>query len=276
MFLKGDFHIHTTASDGKLSPEDVILKAVEAGTDVIAITDHDTVDGLESAIEAGIKNNLKVIPGVELSTIHNGESIHILGYFKGSAYKNPELREFLNMMKNYRSIRAKKIVENLDTCFGIKLDYDEIYRKAKGIIARPHLAQAIIDSGYTNDWNYIFENLLGEDSPAYVPNKKISIPEGIELLRSYNAVVVLAHPVLIKHTPLEEIIKYDFDGMEALYPLNSDEDTEKLMRLAAAKNKLITAGSDFHGIDGDDKHGSIGSLPLTGKFLNAFITKLEI
>lgn len=276
MYLKGDFHMHTTASDGKLSPESLILEAVKSHTDIIAVTDHDTIDGLESAIAAGMKYNIKVIPGVELSTIHNGESIHILGYFKDNSYKNPDFKELLNEMKNYRAIRAKKIVENLDKYFNIKLDYDSINRKAKGIIARPHLAQAIIDSSYTNDWSYIFENILGEDSPAYVPNKKISIPEGIELLKSYNAIVVLAHPVLIKETPLEEIIKFDFDGIEALYYLNSPEDTEKLINLAKANNKLITSGSDFHGIESDTKHGSVGSIALTDKYLDDLLSKLNL
>jgi predicted metal-dependent phosphoesterase TrpH len=276
MYLKGDFHMHTTASDGKLSPEELVLKAVSCGVDIIAITDHDTIDALETCISLGKKNKLKIIPGVELTTVHNGESIHVLGYFRDESYKKPELKDFLNSIKNHRIVRGKKIIENLDTYFNIKIDYEEVLKKAKGIIARPHLAQAIIDSGYTKDWSYIFENILGENSPAYIPNKKITLQEGIDFLKSFNAITVLAHPVLIKETSIEELINFDFDGMEAIYPLNTEEDTKKLVSLAKANNKLITSGSDFHGIENDTKHGTIGSYPLEGYLLHEFLTQLKI
>ena len=276
MYLKGDFHMHTTASDGKLSPEVLIQRAVNSGLDIIAVTDHDTIDAIEKCISEGVKNNIKVIPGVELTTVHNDESIHLLGYFIGDSYKNPEVKEFLNSIKNHRAVRAKQIIKNLDAHFNIKIEYEDVLKNAKGIIARPHLAQAIIDSGYAKDFNYIFTHILSEDSPAFVPNKKITVQEGIDFLKTYNALVVLAHPVLIKDTPIEEMINFNFDGMEAIYPLNSEEDTKRYVTIAGQNNKFITCGSDFHGIENDAKHGNIGSLPLEGELLKEFLSKLKI
>jgi predicted metal-dependent phosphoesterase TrpH len=276
MYLKGDFHMHTTASDGKLSPEILIQRAVNSGLDIIAVTDHDTIDAIDKCISEGEKNNIKVIPGVELTTVHNGESIHLLGYFIGDSYKNPEVKEFLCSIKNHRETRAKKIIKNLDTHFNIKIEYEDVLKKAKGIVARPHIAQAIIDSGYAKDFNYIFTHILSEDSPAFVPNKKITVQEGIDFLKSYNALVVLAHPVLIKDTPIDEMVQFNFDGMEAIYPLNSEEDTKLYVNIARNNNKFITCGSDFHGIENDPKHGNIGSLPLEGELLKEFLSKLKI
>lgn len=275
MYLKGDFHIHTTASDGHLTSEKVVSLSKENGLDIIAITDHDTTAGVEKAISCGNALNLKVIPGIELSVLHKEESVHILGYFKDDSYKNNKLQNFLKDMHDYRIYRAKKIVENLETFFNIKIDYDKIYKSAKGVIARPHIASAILEAGYPYSWNYIFDNIINKESPAYVSNKKITISQGIALLKSFNAVVVLAHPILIKNSTVDELMEYDFDGIEALYYLNSAAQTEELKEKALKYNKLISAGSDFHGIpSGDTKHGTIGEVSLEGLELEKFITAI--
>jgi len=272
MYLKGDFHIHTTASDGHLNPIEVVNLAKENGVDVIAITDHDTTDGIEKALSHSKALNLKVIPGIELSVLHNGESVHILGYFKDDSYNDDKFQSFLKDMHDYRIYRAKKIVENLETFFNIKIDYDKVFKSAKGVIARPHIASAIIEAGYPYSWAYIFDNIINKESPAYVPNKKITIPEGIALLKYYNAIVVLAHPILIKNSTVDELLQYDFDGIEAIYYLNSKIQTEELMEKALNHNKLISAGSDFHGITlGDTKHGTISSVFLENPYLERFM-----
>ena len=179
-------------------------------------------------------------------------------------------------MDNYRILRAKKIVENLDTFFKIKLDYDKILEDAKGVIARPHIAKAIMNAGYRYDWKYIFDNLLSNDSPAYVQTKKISTAEGISMLKKLNALVVLAHPVLIKNSSIDEMLTFDFDGIEAVYPMNTKK--QKIFFKAKAKeyDKFITAGSDFHGITtSDTSHGVIGSVFLSHNELTAFVNVLE-
>lgn len=274
MCLKGDFHLHTTASDGKLSPEELIQLAKTKDLDIIAITDHDTTASLERAAVSSLLSDIKVIPGIELSTVHNNESVHLLGYFTDDKFKNDDFQIFLHDMKDYRTNRAKKIVENLNKFFHISIDYNKVYESAKGVIARPHIAKAIIDAGYDYSWDYIFDTIISKDSPAYVPNKEISIPEGIQILRSVNAVVVLAHPVLIKKSKPEDLILLDFDGIEAIYPLNSQEDTNTLTSLAKKHDKLVTAGSDFHGgYLGDTKHGDIGSVYLEGYPLTEFLSR---
>jgi len=277
MFKTGDFHIHTNASDGKLSPADVVILASNVNLDIISITDHDTTEGLAEAIETSMNYNIKVIPGIELSTIHNNESIHILGYFRDNSYGKNEFQAFLSEMKNYRIIRAKKMINNLKKYFNIGLDFDKIYSNSHGIIARPHIAKAIIKCGYDYSWDYIFDNIISKDSPAYVPNKKLSIPEGINLLKEFNAVTVLAHPVLMKKSKIEDLMKFDFDGIEAIYPLNSKNETVKYIEIANSHKKIITAGSDFHG-EGriDTKHGELGSINLDSKRIKILLKKLNI
>ena len=209
MYNRGDFHLHTNASDGKLSPKELIYTASIRGLDIIAITDHDTTLNVEEGIREGLCENIRVVPGIELSTIHNKESIHILGYFKDDKYKNGVFQNYLKEMENYRVLRAERIVENLNTFFKIKLDYKKILDDAKGVIARPHIAKAIINAGYKYDWKYIFDNLLSNNSPAYVQTKKISTAEGIDMLKKVNALVVLAHPVLIKNSTIDEMLRFD-------------------------------------------------------------------
>ena len=276
MYNRGDFHLHTNASDGKLSPKELIYSAYISGLDIIAITDHDTTINVEEGIKEGLSKNIRVIPGIELSTIHNDESIHILGYFKDDSYNDEEFQNFLKDMDNYRIIRAKKIVENLDTFFKIKLDYEKILEEAKGVIARPHIAKAIINAGYRYDWKYIFDNLISDDSPAYVQTKKISTAEGITMLKNLNALVVLAHPVLIKNSSIDEMLGFDFDGIEAVYPQNTKKQKSILKAKAKEYNKFITAGSDFHGITtSDTSHGTIGSVSLSHNELAAFVNALD-
>lgn len=276
MFKKGDFHLHTNASDGKLTPSELVKMASEENLDIIAITDHDTTKGLSEGIIAGEKYGVKVIPGIEFSTIHNEESIHILAYFKDDSYKSEKFQIFLSEMHDYRAWRGRRIVDNLKIYFDINIDGEQLIKDTKGVIARPHIAQAIINAGYHYNWEYLFNNIISKDSPAYVPNKSISITEGIKILKEVNAVLVLAHPTLIKKSTIQELIQFDFDGIEGIYPLNSKGDTEKYLSIAKENGKFVTAGSDYHGIGiQDTKHGFIGAVNLTGEPLEIFLGKLK-
>ncbi len=280
LYKRGDFHLHTTASDGRLSPSELVKMAGRRGMDIIAITDHDTVSGIDEALDAGRKIKLKVIPGIELSTLCYGKSVHILGYFKAISNISPEFKNFLQEMSEYRKKRAKKIVDNLYKFFNIKLDYQSILENAHNIVTRPHIAQAIIDSGYNYSFKDIFTNFIGDSCPAYVPTKKLSTEDGVKLLKSLNSVVVLAHPVLIKDVNMETLLKLPFDGIEAIYSMNAPKDTEKFIKYAEKYNKIITAGSDFHGLprkDRDDpEHShSIGEVYLEEKDIEIFLNKLN-
>lgn len=276
MNIRAEFHCHTTASDGRLSPSQVVTLAKEKTVKLLAITDHDTTDGVEEALIKGKELGVNVIPGIELSCIHKGESIHILGYFKGDGYKNPELLSYLSSLKGSRLNRATLMVENLEKYFNIKIDLNRILELSEGVVARPHLAQAIIEAGYPYEWNYIFDKFIGKDSPAYIENKKISIPEGIAMLKKYNCVVILAHPKLIKKTPIKEFLSFDFDGLEAIYFQNFKRETDELISLCRYKGLLMTCGSDFHGIlSGDTKHGMLGDMTITDEYFNKFLHRYK-
>lgn len=272
MNIIAEFHCHTTASDGRFSPSQVVEMAKNKNVELLSITDHDTTEGISEALTKANEISLNFIPGIELSCNHNGESIHILGYFKGNDYKDETLIKFLNNLKRNRETRASSIVKNLDKYFNIKINVHDVLKISNGVIARPHIAQAIVNAGYPFDFQHIFDKFIGNDSPAYVPNKHISIPEGIELLKKYNCVVILAHPKLIKKTPIKNILNYDFHGIEALYYQNFKRETDEFISLAKSRDMIITCGSDFHGISKDDtKHGNIGDMFLSEEDFKKFM-----
>ncbi len=272
MNIIAEFHCHTTASDGRFSPSQVVEMAKNKNVELLSITDHDTTEGISEALNKANEISLNFIPGIELSCNHNGESIHILGYFKGNDYKDETLIKFLNNLKRNRETRASSIVKNLDKYFNIKINVDDVLKIGNGVIARPHIAQAIVNAGYPFDFQHIFDKFIGNDSPAYVPNKHISIPEGIELLKKYDCIVILAHPKLIKKTPIKNILNYDFHGIEALYYQNFKRETDEFISLAKSRDMIITCGSDFHGISKDDtKHGSIGDMFLSEEDFKKFM-----
>lgn len=277
MYFRVDLHTHSSESDGKLTPAKLVKLAKSANLDFIALTDHDTTNGIESAIIEGKKLNIKVIPGLELSTNHNNESIHILAYFKDGTYKEQAFQDFLNGMKDYRINRGEEIVSRLRTYFDINIDYEKVLNNSKGVVARPHIAKEIIAAGYPYSLDYIFKNIINPKSPAYVPNRNLKTEDGIKMLKAVNALVVLAHPVLIKKTPVAEMMKYDFDGIEAVYPLNTPSETSQYIEIADTYHKFITAGSDFHsGEKEDTKHGLLGSVSLTEDRAISFLDRLQI
>ncbi|AYE35363.1 PHP domain-containing protein [Clostridium septicum] len=260
--IKYDLHTHSTSSDGRYSPRDVVKLAKENGVEYLALTDHDTLSGINDALLEAKKLNINFIPGIELSTEFNHESIHVLGFFKGDDYKNPELKGFLESLKEKRIKRAYEIVERLKKYNNIEIDINNVLKNGKDTIARPHIAKAIIEAGYPHDHEYIFKNILGDNCPAYVPSAKITTEEGIKLLKKYNALVFLAHPVLVKHTPIKELLKLGFDGLEAIYFRNKSKKTKEFLHLAEELNLLVSCGSDCHGIPNDCSHGTVGEIPF--------------
>ncbi len=266
-------HCHSTASDGILSPRDIILNGKNKNLQLLCLTDHDTTSGLDEAFKTAKEVNLNFIPGIELSCNYKGSSIHILGFFKEDSYKNLELQTFLKDLKESRIERAKKIVYNLEKYFNISIDYKKVLSIRKGVVARPHIAKAIIDAGYNYTIDEIFEKFLNDLSPAYVPNKIIPINVGIDLLKKYNALVFLAHPKLIKQHLIKDILTFPFDGIEAIYSQNFKRETDEFISYARYNNLLISCGSDFHGFN-DKKHGILGSMDINKtdfeNFLDAY------
>lgn len=258
--FKCDLHIHSICSDGRFTPRDIVKMAKDKNLDYVSLTDHDTLTGIEEALNEANKLGINFIPGIELSTEHNGESIHVLGFFNKSTYNNPELNNILNEFKEKRISRAYKIVDNLKKYHNIEIDIDKVLSNGKDTIARPHIAKAIMDAGYPYDHEYIFNNFIGNNCPAYIPSTKLSTKEGIELLKKYSALTFLAHPLHVRKTPIEDLLKLGFDGLEAIYFRNTKAHTKRFLKLAKEKNLFISCGSDCHGIPNDEGHGNVGDV----------------
>lgn len=274
--IKVDFHTHTTSSDGQLTPTEMVNRAFNLNVKYLAITDHDTLSGIEEAQKAASFLEINIIPGIELSTIHNNESIHILGFFKDKSYMDENFIHFLDTLKDQRIIRAKKMVEKLKEIFNIEISFENVLHRGKDVVARPHIAREIIAAGYPYDMEYIFDNFIGKDCPAFVPTKRINTQEGIDILHNLNALVFLAHPKLIKKSPIDDFLNMNFDGIEAVYFQNTPKEEKYYLDIALKNNLLISAGSDCHGeFINDFRHGDVGCMHLKSEFLEKLITKIQ-
>lgn len=271
----GDFHIHSTYSDGRFSVKELICRYEAFGYQVISITDHDTMDGCEEAIQYGKTKGIRAIAGIEISTKYNGEDIHILGYFKDEDCCRKEMMAFGAAKKEARMSRCKKMTEVLKDHFNIEINAKKLLEEHKdGMIGRPHIAKAIIEAGYGENLNEVFEKYLSDDSPAYIPSSFLTPQEGIDLLRNNHAVVVLAHPVLLKRNRVLDVLEtFHFDGMEALYSSNTEEDTIRLKEICKERGLLITGGSDFHDFY-EDSNARIGVVSLDESNIEKLLNRL--
>lgn len=275
--LKVDFHVHTTSSDGTFSPTEVIKRAHKNNVKYLAITDHDTLGGLNEAALESLKYDITLIPGIELSTQYNDESVHLLGFFKDHSFENEEFIQELLKIKNHRITRAKNIVLKLKEEFNIEINFEKILKDANDTIARPHIAREIINCGYPYTIDEIFDKFIGKGCKAYIPTLKLSTCDGIKLLKKYNALVFLAHPKLILKSNITEFLCMNLNGLEAIYYRNTIEENHKFLKLANEYNLLISCGSDFHGnLETDTKHGDIGSMELPYEYLSNLLSALNI
>jgi predicted metal-dependent phosphoesterase TrpH len=269
-----DLHMHTNESDGKLTFQELMDLAKKENLNTISITDHDSCKDVQEKLNYAKKIGLNYIPGIELSTYHMGKSVHVLGYFTDQSYLDPKLHELTDFIINSRLDRLAKYVKAIRDTYDIPITVEEVKSYASYIVARPHIAKAIMNHRPDLSHQDVFDKILGNDNPIYIPSVKIDTKEGIEFLKSLNCVVVLAHPTLLRFDIFESVIKLNFDGIEARYPLNK-EGEEKIFRSIANKNKwVITGGSDYHAIDGDRKHGYIGTAVLSKEELLPFLNKV--
>jgi predicted metal-dependent phosphoesterase TrpH len=248
---KVDLHLHSTASDGRFTPAEVVRKAVEKGLTYIALTDHDNVDGIVPAMEAARAfPRLKIIPGVEISTdIPNGE-VHMLGYFID--YDNSELKARLEKARNSRRERAQGMVTKLKN-LGVFIEWDRVQEIAGvGTIARPHIAQAMLEKGYVSTPKEAFIKYIGRNGPAYVEREKMTPIEAVAVIQQARGLPVLAHPLTMDdpETVIIELKPAGLVGIEAYYDSYSVEQVGMLVTLARKYNLLTSGGSDYHGIPG--------------------------
>jgi len=247
---KVDLHIHSTVSDGRLSPAEVIRKSAEAGLTVIALADHDTVDGIILALEAAKTFPwLKVIPGVEISTdVPEGE-VHVLGYFID--YGGPELQASLRRMRNSRQERAQRMIAKLKN-LGLPIEWERVKEIAgSGSIGRPHLAQAMLEQGYIASIKEAFTKYIAWGGPAYVSREKMTPAEAALLILRANGLPVLAHPLTINNSEamIIELKAAGLVGIEAYYNGYTAEEINRLVTLAKRHGLIATGGSDYHGLD---------------------------
>ncbi|HBC94183.1 MAG TPA: phosphatase [Pelotomaculum sp.] len=248
--MEVDLHVHTNYSDGTESPAEVTAKAKAMGLGAIAITDHDTLEGIEPAITAGRQHNLEIIPGIELGSEYHGQEVHILGYLVDT--QDREFLARLSSMRSDRELRMENMVKRLQD-LGFPVNLDRVRAIAgNGSLGRPHLAAAMVETGRVKTMSEAFELYIGYGRPAYVPRVRLTPAEAIHLIRACGGVAVLAHPGLLSdQAPLEELldelIKAGIAGLEAHHPAHDRELAGYYERLARRKGLIATGGSDYHG-----------------------------
>ncbi len=244
-----DLHLHSTASDGMLTPTALVEAAHAQGMRLIALTDHDSVDGLAEAGQAASRAGMAFLPGVELGA-EGAKEIHLLGY--GLDGNDVRHRHFFEKMQADRKRRAADIVRIL-TALGIALDFDEIARMAAHSLSRSHIARAIVDKGAASSVKEAFDRYLRPGRPAYVPRPQLDMSDAIAFLRGAGAVPVLAHPGLIPQHE-QQIFRHILDwqraglmGIEAHHPRHSPTQARSFDQFARQHGLLVTGGSDYHG-----------------------------
>jgi len=246
-----DLHAHTTASDGDRSPTELVQLAKELGLEAIAITDHDTVEGVEEALEAGRKYGIEVVPGIEISAVVDKGQCHLLGYFVDPT--DAQLRERLGVLRAARDARNRALVERLNQ-MGIPVTLQAVAQEAQGeLLARPHFAKVMVKLGVVSSVQEAFDRYLGDGVLPGISKEKLPPEEAIALIHQTGGVAVLAHPNNLKRSPeaIEERIRsyqaMGLDGIEARYNAHTPEDTARYLALAERLGLLTTGGSDFHG-----------------------------
>jgi len=246
--------MHTTASDGRLSPTELVARAARAGLEVISVSDHDTLSGIRPALEAAANYpNLKVIPGVEISTDFKEGDVHVLGYYID--YNRPELEAKLKNMRLARLDRAKGMIEKL-AALGMPIEWKHVREIAgDGSVGRPHIAQALLEKGYIDDFDEAFYKYISRGGPAYVERIKLAPAQAVKLILESGGLPALAHPLTIPEP--EELIK-ELKGaglvaLEAYYNGFGPEKINLVLDYARKYSLIATGGSDFHGLSGHEE-----------------------
>ncbi len=257
-----DLHLHTTYSDGSFPPDQVLARAAKAGVTALAITDHDTVDGILPATQAGRLLGIEVIPGVEISSRQEESELHILGYFVD--LDDAQFLEQLTRLRESRHKRNPLIIERL-RALGLDLTYDEVKELAgTDSVGRPHIARVLMQKGYVQSAKEAFDRYLGDGKPGYVPRELPEPAEAVAWIRDAKGIPVLAHPLWTKargdrlHALCEKLKAAGLGGIEVHYSTHTPQQTSEFLTIAKRLDLLITGGSDFHGITKPDIEVGVG------------------
>jgi len=260
-----DLHIHSSFSDGSFTPEQIVEEASRVGLSAISITDHDNIDAILPAIEAGRKSGVEIVPGVELSVepeSSEDEEIHILGY-----YINWQDENFQEKLRNFREARRKRAHEILEKLshLGIKIDPQHLFEVAgKGSVGRMHIAKLLKEEGFVNYIRESFDLYLAYGKPAYVPKVRLPSQEAINLISRIGGVSVIAHPLYGGNSReiIQKLKRFGLEGIEVYYTNHSADDIKRFQTWAKEFGLLITGGSDCHG-GAIDEEVAIGNLGVT-------------
>lgn len=263
-----DLHVHSTASDGTFTPTELVLEAKEKGLKAFALTDHDTVNGIEECIAAGKKYGIEVIPGIEISTSYSGSStfnkeVHIVGLFID--YKDTGFIQAVSAAAGSRDDRNNQIIEMMNNNgYPISLEEMRTMFGEEATLTRAHFASWMREKGYVKDNAEAFNKYFGDGKPFYIPRAKVEPTKAIRMIHDAGGVAILAHPILYNMSEGElnhmckSLKKAGLDGIEAIYSTYRNGDEILIRRLAKENNLLISGGSDFHGANKPYIHLGIG------------------
>jgi len=264
-----DLHLHSTASDGSLTPGALVHAAVAGGLDVIAITDHDTASGVATA-RAAQSDRIHVVAGIEVSTSLDVNEVHILGYFIDPEHAG--LVEYSRRAVTWRRERMRQMIGRLDE-IGVRIAYDDVLAVA-GVaaesIGRPHLARALLQRGYVQSHAEAFDRYIGNDAPAFLPAQLLGPAASIELIHDAGGVAVWAHPRPDRFEPdLPRLQQLGIEGVECFRPRVAASDALRMEHAARSAGLLVTGGSDWHG----DWHGRLGDYAVAREEVGAFLER---
>ncbi len=263
---KADLHIHTTCSDGKLTPEQAVLIASKKKLKALSITDHDTFKGYHLAKEKAKELGIELIPGVEITSTFKGRECHLLAY-----YFEPESEYFKNFVLKQRYTRKNRIKGIIDKLIknGIDITYDEVWALANGAnIGRPHVAEVLINKGYVSSIQEAFMRYLSEEQLDGIESEYPSIQEAIEMVKSVGGAAILAHPGrFYSSEEVKELIDLGLDGLECIHPSHNWQTQLKYAELCEKNSLLKSGGSDYHG-GIDDGYTNVGVVSVAMKYVN--------
>jgi predicted metal-dependent phosphoesterase TrpH len=261
MIKRIDLHTHSTASDGSMEPGELVKYAKSRGLAAVALTDHDTVEGIKEAYEEGLRIGFEVVPGLEISVDFEPE-MHILGYFFGNSYL--DIEDTLIYLRKSREERNPEIIKKLND-MGFDINMEEVSKvAARGVVGRAHIAKVLVDKGYVGSVGEAFNKFLSSGRTAFVKRDKFTPEQGINEIIRAGGIPVLAHPIYLGRSYAEldslfyELKIMGLKGIEAYYVDNTPQDTENMVKLAHKHGLLITGGSDFHGTFKSDIEIGVG------------------
>lgn len=259
-----DLHTHSTASDGVLSPTDLVKQAAALGVRVLALTDHDTTDGVAEAQRAAGRLGVELIPGIEINTDYQDSSLDVLGYWVPT--EPGPFQDRLAELRDARETRGQRMVEKLNR-LGLPVRWERVRALAQGAVGRPHVARALVEAGHVSNLNAAFDLYIGYGRPAYEPRTRFTAFEAVEFIRAHDGVPVMAHPIPghAQHLDpfglealLPRLKAVGLVGMDVYYGSYGLDTVQRLLALARRFDLVPAGGSDFHGPDMGATLGSTG------------------